>query len=39
MRYYPKEIVQTFIKRYRDAVFVVVALHELLGHGSGRLLR
>lgn len=39
MKYYPKDVVQPYIKRFRHSWFVAVALHELLGHGSGRLLK
>eukprot|EP00831_Metopus_contortus_P077239 TRINITY_DN719_c0_g1_i1.p1 TRINITY_DN719_c0_g1~~TRINITY_DN719_c0_g1_i1.p1 ORF type:complete len:716 (-),score=152.87 TRINITY_DN719_c0_g1_i1:99-2246(-) len=39
INFVPEEDIPTCIKYYKDGRFLHVALHELLGHGSGRLIQ
>lgn len=37
-QYTPQDKIEMCLKYYKPSLFVLVALHELLGHGSGKLL-
>lgn len=39
IQYTPLDEIDLHLKHHKSSLFVIVALHELLGHGSGRLLR
>ena len=37
VQYLPLDEIDKYLSHQKEALFVIVALHELLGHGSGRL--
>ncbi len=37
MLFLKEELLDNYVKYQNDSLFVIVALHELLGHGSGKL--
>jgi len=39
IRFVHQDNIQNYIKYFKDSEFLVVALHELLGHGTGKLLQ
>lgn len=39
IQYCPVDEIKLNLKWYKPSLFVIVALHELLGHGSGKLFR
>ena len=39
IRFVASEDIDNYVKYFKESLFLVVALHELLGHGSGKLLK